>query len=493
MAGEYTAVDEHDAVSEVDHTNADGELSRMRERHDELVRRLDSISPRAPSRTEPRQNKGLEASLEALSLEIQPEAEGTGVSVADEEGERSSLWSSTRPAASPRSVVSPTHSDFLLTSIGAKFAAFRFMWAFNVLVNVGFLVGMNTYSDEEKTVLTHVFDICAPVGSAINTVASGLALGRVTAAGGQLALLGAGDTKISARSRRALWRKHAFLVVPFAIYMTLAAVCLFTASRVGTRSTLTGRVITEKYAVAVFFGGWASLVCGLSMWPLWLTLEIASALVADAVLATRHTIERCTPGSAEWELEVVPSILSLCTKTLPLLSDGWGSTIGTAFVGWWLLAIAFFVALMESGSTSSLVLMIVAVLTPLCMVYEAASASEDCDLLSDTLTAKRMNGPNDKDHEHALCRVERILDRQNTKQGLGLAVHGRVLDLTKLGNIVAALFAVATIVVPTLVALRPGGEWDGHTLGTIQASILGQTHAHNDSSPIDSCTCCDRC
>ena len=52
-------------------------------------------------------------------------------------------------------VVSPAHSDFLLTSMGAKVAAVPFMWAFNTFTGVGYLVAMNTYL-YDKTVLSHV-------------------------------------------------------------------------------------------------------------------------------------------------------------------------------------------------------------------------------------------------------------------------------------------------------------------------------------------------
>ena len=68
MAGEYTAVDEHDASELPAHTHAADELASMRQRHDELVRRLDSISPRAPCLAEQGQESAaLDASCEAVS------------------------------------------------------------------------------------------------------------------------------------------------------------------------------------------------------------------------------------------------------------------------------------------------------------------------------------------------------------------------------------------------------------------------------------------
>ena len=100
-------------------------------------------------------------------------------------------------------------------------------------------------------------------------------------------------------------------------------------------------------------------------------------------------------------------------------------------------------------------------LLPLGVAYDAASASSDCDLLADALNEKRMRGDaTDPDSEHAICRVEQILDRQNTKQGLGFCVGYRVVDLKTLGNIVAAIVGVATTAVPVLFSLRPSTASD---------------------------------
>ena len=287
-------------------------------------------------------------------------------------------------------------------------------------------------------------------------VGSGIALGRVTAAGGQLALLGAGNTKISERSYRALRRSHAWVLVGFVIFIMVALLSFVSATRVGTRSKLTDRLITESYAAVVFVTGLMFLATSVALWPLWLTLKMASALVADAVSETRQKVERCTPGSAEWELEVLPSVLGLCTETLPLLSDGWGAVVATNFLGFWLCATGFFVAFLQGGAMTTAILVVVFVITPLAVVYDAAAASSDCDGISDALTDKRLKGPNDDlMHEHAVRRVELILDRQNTKQGLGFVVGERVVDLKTLSNILATIFGVGTTVVPILFSLRP--------------------------------------
>jgi hypothetical protein len=376
-------------------------------------------------------------------------------------------------------VVSPTHSDFLLTSIAAKVQAIPFMWAFNAFVGVGLLVSFNTYSDEHKTWLKHVFDICQPVGGVIGLVGCGIAVGRVTAVSGHLALLGAGETKISERSYRGLRRSHALMVVPCVLFTMLALVCFVTATRVGTRSKLSGHVITESYAVAVFFAGMAFVMLAVAVWPLWLTLKMASVLVADAVSETRQKIERCTPASAEWELEVMPSVLGLCNETLPLLSEGWGTPVATSFLVCWLGALAYFAVFLETGAFGAALMMVILAVLPVLIAYDAASASTDCNLLSDALTKKRMDGPNNYDHdpllsllhEHAIRKVELIKNGQNRQQGLGFTVCTNVVDLKMLGTILIALSGVWTTVVPVIFALRPG------TAGESVADICSLTGA----------------
>jgi hypothetical protein len=71
--------------------------------------------------------------------------------------------------------------------------------------------------------------------------------------------------------------------------------------------------------------------------------------------------------------------------------------------------------------------------------------------------------------------VELILDRQNTKQGLGFVVGERVVDLKTLSNILATIFGVGTTVVPILFSLRPS---DASVLGSeAVASTCGLTES----------------
>ena len=129
-------------------------------------------------------------------------------------------------------------------------------------------------------------------------------------------------------------------------------------------------------------------------------------------------------------------------------------------------------------------------LLPLGVSYDAAAASSDCDLLADTLNEKRMRGDaTDPDAEHAIARVEQILDRQNTKQGLGFCVGHRVVDLKTLGNIVAAIVGVATTAVPILFSLRPSTAGDGVGQESCGLSAAEQAAFQTTASLINaSCT-----
>ena len=303
------------------------------------------------------------------------------------------------------------------------------------------------------------FDICASLaaGGLIVIVAATVGLRRVTGTGaGQLAALGAGEARISERARRDLGRAHAWMSALAVFFVMIGLLSFVSATRVGTRSKLTGRLITESYAIAVVFVGLACFNAALAFFPWWHTLKSAAALVADAVAETRQLIERRSPTSPEWESEVLPSVLGLCDETLPRLSEGWGDGVGFVFLGWWFVAAGFFATFLEHEATLTGVMSLLFVLFPLVISYDAAAASSDCDGLTDVLNNKRMRGDaNDKDVDHAITLVEKILDRQNTKQGLGFTVGHRVMDLKTLGNIVAAIGGFATTAVPILFSLRP--------------------------------------
>eukprot|EP01052_Picozoa_sp_SAG31_P020158 SAG31_NODE_1503_length_8079_cov_5.930827_7_plen_430_part_00 len=356
-------------------------------------------------------------------------------------------------------VVSPAHTDFLLTRIGAAFVGLAPAVPYVVLSGAAVVVAFNTYQEGEVSALTRTVDICWPVAAFAITIGAAIGLRRVVGSGdgrGQLAALGAGEARISQRAHRSLGRAHVWLSALTVLWVLMGLLSLVTATRVGTRSKLSGRLITEGYAIAVFLIGLVCINLALVFYPWYHTLKSASALVADAVAETRKAIERCSPTSPEWQSEVLPSVLRLCDETLPWLSDGWGDGVATSFIGFFLIAVGCFANFLEFGTPVAAFFTALFLLLPLGVSYDAAAASSDCDLLADALNDKRKRGDaTDPDFEHAISRVEHILDRENTKQGLGFCVGHRVVDLKTLGNIVVAIVGVATTVVPILFSLRP--------------------------------------
>ena len=330
-----------------------------------------------------------------------------------------------------------------------------------------------------------MLDVCLPLGSLALTWVV-VSLRRVTGKGGHLFMLGAGEVRISEEAHRSLRRAHAWLAVLAVLFLMLSLLTFVTVAKAPTRSKLTGRLVTTRYARAMACTGLTFLTEALVFFPWYHTLKSASVLVADAVAETRQLIERCSPTSPEWESEVLPSVLKLCDVTLPLLSDGWSDGVGAAFVGSWVIATGVFSVLLESGFPPMAFFTVLFVLMPLGIVYDAAAASSDCDLLVNPLTNKRMKGPtNDIAHEHALRLVELILDRQNTKQGLGFTVGNRVMDLKTLGNIIVGIAGLASTAVPILFSLRPNtisAGVDACSLTTTEIAIFQSTMmARNES------------
>ena len=115
------------------------------------------------------------------------------------------------------------------------------------------------------------------------------------------------------------------------------------------------------------------------------------------------------------------------------------------------------------------------------VAYDAASASTDCNMLSDALTKKRMDRLQDHSddplhdhhHENTIRSLELILDRQNRQQGLGFTVRKIVVDLKMLASIMATLCGFGATVVPILFALHSGAAGESFTAGTDICSFTG--------------------
>eukprot|EP01048_Picozoa_sp_COSAG05_P024734 COSAG05_NODE_5959_length_1051_cov_1.194328_1_plen_320_part_01 len=301
--------------------------------------------------------------------------------VADEEKPDDGLAVAAAPAAlfkeeaeqeDTNAVVSPTHTDFVLTRVGGAFVALPPAVPWVGLVGVLHIIAMSTYHEGDLSPLSRMFDVCAPLGCFAAFLGSAVSLRRATGTGtgrGHLLALGAGEVRIGERARRGL----------SVMYIMIGLVSLLSATRVGTRSKISGRLITAPYARAVCLTGLVFFNGALSIFPWWHALKSASVLVTDAVAETRQAIERCSPTSSEWKTEVLPRVLGLCNETLPLLSRGFGIGVAANFLACWSTAAGFFALFLESGAPESAFWSVICSLLPLGISYDAASASSDCD------------------------------------------------------------------------------------------------------------------
>eukprot|EP01047_Picozoa_sp_COSAG01_P062365 COSAG01_NODE_7919_length_2992_cov_4.821984_4_plen_208_part_00 len=147
-------------------------------------------------------------------------------------------------------VTSPAPEDLLLTRLASIMIRPVLVDVYIAVVGVALPVAFSTYHDggltAQVSVLTRIFDMCGGTAMAILTLAAARSFRRVTAAGQQMERLGAGETKISARALRGLRRSHVMLCVVCVFFVLVGVLCLVTATKVGSTSKITGRIITTR-------------------------------------------------------------------------------------------------------------------------------------------------------------------------------------------------------------------------------------------------------
>ena len=130
---------------------------------------------------------------------------------------------------------------------------------------------------------------------------------------GHLEDLGAGTVLISrsALARLKVWA-NALSVLSVVVVLTGGSMIGLALSSVEVTSELMrwGTMGIYTATVGPCFIAW------------WMTLQMASCLVADAVVEARRSIVRYQPATPEWEDEVVPRVLVLVEDILPVLSHG---------------------------------------------------------------------------------------------------------------------------------------------------------------------------
>ena len=499
MAGEYTAVDGQDAsAEEAAQTHAADELASMQQRHDELVRRLDSVSPRA----EP----GLDAALDHAMSEFG----------SDELGRLSSSVEVTKPRQSTHSSSSDAAQEVLARDSDAVVSVFypeqRWIGALLSTADGGF-GAVYYFAQAECLGLCAIQVLALAPGTAaaaglpepnallyvhaalmgIMSVALTFIIGSARSAlrsGGALEQLKVGEVTISEKDGTTLsrWRvgvgAFSGLWVLVSLLPLAAAFGLppfgspNTPTEARVEFALRGLVICTVFPVA--FSGW------------WASMRTASCLCRDEVIEVIHKVRTVAPTSGDWDAAVAQPALGLIEK-MKLLSDGWSGGLAGFGVFFWLGALALFTHAINAplcegldaangsppGTQRTVSLMFVAIFTtlPFVLALDIAATSTWCDNLMEELNDSRANhGPEShlqiqwlettlrqlvrRAFPLSLCACsERLLMArahcQNRCQGLGFKIPWLgVIDKKSMAAYAATLYTALGSVVTALLAFE---------------------------------------
>ena len=223
-----------------------------------------------------------------------------------------------------------------------------YIWgAMPVWHGVSFLVArsLGAHAEKDNSQLAWVADLLICVEFCLwATVADGQRV--AVAAGGGLEKLGLGETAQIRTSSRATLKRWRLLLIPLASFLILVGVVTLGSIlfKIGSRSKLTGRVITPLYAYTVMV---ALVPCWVLWFPLiffsWIySLQVGSVLAGEAITEVIESMERTSPRDPEWQTEVVAGVKKLVNVTLPDLSNTFGNVLGYVTLGCWTCSIATF-------------------------------------------------------------------------------------------------------------------------------------------------------
>eukprot|EP01052_Picozoa_sp_SAG31_P050620 SAG31_NODE_11633_length_1011_cov_1.288377_1_plen_229_part_10 len=179
-------------------------------------------------------------------------------------------------------------------------------WLMPILEGICWGTGAVLQSDASSE-LSVVFDVCAVFASfSISALVHSLA--RAVAVDGGLAKLGLdGVTQISAMGRRRL-RRWMFILSFFGFVFTLFGLIQFvTASKVGQRSRITGRLLTPTYIYSVILPNAVVLFFYFPHVMMnWIyALQYGGILVGEEVAKVTRAMESLKPTDPEWQTQVV--------------------------------------------------------------------------------------------------------------------------------------------------------------------------------------------
>jgi hypothetical protein len=274
--------------------------------------------------------------------------------------------------------------------------------------------------------------------------------------------LGIGTKAVAADYKRSVDRGGPLAAVLCFFWVLIALVSWLTAAKAlavpGTTSKLTGRLITPTYAAfMIVINVYCANIGTISVWHH--TLKIASALAGDDVDEVILKVRTTDLGDEDrWHNDVVAPALKLATHTMPTLSRGFGAALGFVTLACWSAGFATFCWYLESRKAVNILITAVFAILPLLISLDVAACSSKCDVLRAELNDKRMKAVNARLPVDAISDLMSILMELNRGKGLGFVVFHQVIDFRALEQILANMIAIASTVVPVLIALIPPHE-----------------------------------
>ena len=156
--------------------------------------------------------------------------------------------------------------------------------------------------------------------------------------------------------------------------------------------------------------------------------------------------------SEKWNALVIPAVHGLVKTTLPMLSAGWGISLGLVFAAAVPASFSYVNLYLWWGGVYSVVMAVAIPLVALLVAADVAAASSKCDDLVMALNDKRFEDTS-VETDTKLQVLEHALEKLNRKQGMGFVVGTKVFDRITLRNMFVALASFASAVLPLIFAL----------------------------------------
>jgi hypothetical protein len=314
---------------------------------------------------------------------------------------------------------------------------------------------------------TTIVSIAQTAGSIAFAMPVGAMIGlrRVTAPGGELEQLSAGQKHISARSHRTLQRLASCLGVVVVLLGAFGLVVAVYWLVAGVVSLATKGWPTFRDACAGADNSLAEGVLVGVVYPLaavwYLTLKQAAALTTFKVVQVQTVIIQHDPLGPQWKPQVEDHVIRLVEDALPTLSRGWGGgAVALCLTCWAGAAFTFTYSLAgihekDSGGAPSVGTVISTFLlacVPMLILWDVAATSSECDLMIKLLNDKRICNPSDEVHLK-ITRMEAMCNKLNKNQGLGFVIFGVVVDKKYFVHLFLKLGALALSAATSIVAL----------------------------------------